>query len=312
MHEHITSLVAGNWASGGEKDVTVEAGTAALSRLKALGIGTVVDLTTADGMGAPSRGVEAMVEISKRTGLHIIAASAFYKDPFLPDWVVKARIDELVEFHVREATVGIDGTPIKAGIFGESGSSLHEVTPNEDKCFRAVARAHKATGLPISTHCTLGTMALEQAQLFREEGVDFKHLILGHLDLNLDVSYVEAVLATGVTIGFDTIGKEWFDYVVPGSEGKGEGHHIKWAYNRPDSARVANLAALVKKGYDKQIVLSLDLSGYETFLNRATIGSAGYSFLQEEFLPAAAKQGIAPQSVHRMLVENPARVLALD
>ena len=90
MHEHLTSLVPGRWPSGGEQDDVVQVGGRALAGIKRLGVGTVVDLTTADGMGAPGRGVEALRGIAERTGLHVVAASAFYKDPFLPDWVVGA------------------------------------------------------------------------------------------------------------------------------------------------------------------------------------------------------------------------------
>lgn len=311
MHEHLTALLPGSWLSGGERDDRVQTAERALRRLGDFGIGTVVDLTTIEGRSSARRDVAALRAISERTGLHVVAASAFYKDPYLPRWVQEAAVDQLVELHVREARDGIDDTDIRAGIYGEVGSSLHQITPTEEKCLRAVARAHHTTGLAISTHCTLGTMALEQIAIFREEGVDLARVVIGHLDLKPEAEYLDAVLATGVTIGFDTIGKEWFDYVVPGSEGEGEGEFVKWAYHRPDARRLDALTRLIQRGHADQIILSLDLTGYETYLNRDTIGTWGYSYLHERFLPALRERGAFEDDIAQMMVSNPARILSI-
>ncbi|HEX6509663.1 MAG TPA: aryldialkylphosphatase [Chloroflexota bacterium] len=312
MHEHLLALQPGRWMSGGRQDDRVEAAERALDRLPELGVRSVVDLTTIEGSSASGRDVTALRVISERTGLHVVAASAFYKDPYYPGWVVQADIDELAEFHRREARAGIDGSKAKAGIYGEVGSSLHRITPNEEKAFRAIARAHRDTGLAISTHCTLGTMALEQIAILAEEGADLERVIIGHLDLSPDPIYLEAVLSSGVTIGFDTIGKEWFDYRVPDSEGEGEGSYVKWAYHRPDERRLYALAWLVQHGYTGQVILSLDLTGYETYLNHSTIGTWGYSYLQDVFLPALRERGVSDDAIHRMTVENPERILTID
>jgi phosphotriesterase-related protein len=240
----------------------------------------------------------------------VVAPSAFYKDPWLPAWVIVAGIDELTAFHVREAREGIDGTDIKAGVYGEVGSSLHRITPNEEKCLRAVARAHRETGLPISTHCTLGTMAQEQIALFQDEGVDLARVVIGHLDLATDIDYLFAVLATGVNIAFDTIGKQWFDYMVPDPRERGEGELVKWTYCRSDEARLDMMTRLVERGHGPQIVLSLDLLGRETYINEDTIGEHGYSYLHGSFLPSLLERGVSQEEVDRMLLSNPARILA--
>jgi len=311
MHEHVLSLSPEGWLPAGTESARAELATRALTRFRDVGGGTVVDLTTNEGAAGGQRDPRLLAQVSTESGLNIVVASAFYKDPFLPEWVRKAELDELVELHVREAEVGIGDSGIRAGIYGEVGTGLKAITANEKKCLRAIARAHKATGLPISTHCSLGTMALEQIAIFREEGVDLAKVVLGHLDLDSRDDYLDEVLTHGVTIGFDTLGKEEFDYVVPGSEGQGEGSYVKWTYRRPDSERVRALARLLSKGRAGQIVLSMDITGPELFTNDSTQGANGYSHVHDVILPALRAAGATDQAIETMVISNPMRILVI-
>jgi phosphotriesterase-related protein len=310
VHEHLSSLLPGNWLAGGRTVDRAEVAARALAPARDFGIHTVVDVTPVSTGPGLSRDVRLMQRVAELLDINVIAPSAFYKDPWLPSWAIAAEIDELTAFHVREAREGIDGTDVRAGILGEVGSSLHRITPNEEKCLRAAARAHLETGLPISTHCTLGTMAPEQIALFQEEGVDLARVIIGHMDLATDIDYLLGVLATGVNIAFDTIGKQWFDYVVPDPPERGEGEMVKWTYCRLDETRLATLTRLVERGHGPQIVLSMDLTGSETYLNGETIGEHGYSYLHGSFLPSLEERGVSQEEIARMLVQNPARILA--
>jgi predicted metal-dependent phosphotriesterase family hydrolase len=311
MHEHATSLVVPGWIDDAQHDAQVELASRALEKFGQAGGNLVVDLTTIEGMAASQRDVVKMARISEESGVQIVAASAFYKDPFLPEWVTAAELDELVELHVREATTGVDGTGIRVGIFGEVGSGLHVITSSEEKCLRAIARAHRETGVPISTHCSLGTMALEQLDIFEEEGADLSKVVLGHLDLNTGDDYLDEVLARGVTIGFDTWGKESFDYVVPGSQGQGEGAFVKWTYQRRDQERLRALIRLLERGQERQVVLSMDITGPELFSNPQTIGLYGYAFLHEKVLPVLHAAGVRESAIDVMLRDNPARILTI-
>src|SRR3546814_3851803 len=83
-----------------------------------------------------------------------------------------------------------DGRMVAAGIYGEQATGLEEITPHEEKCLRAVARAHRRTGLAISTHTTHGTMGLEQLDILAEEGADLDRVVIGHMDIQPDPDYV--------------------------------------------------------------------------------------------------------------------------
>lgn len=305
MHEHIDAIALPGFYTGGRDDS--ELAISALTRLSDLGIGTLVDLT---GRSRVIKGLDTglLRRLSDRLDLHVVIGFSFYKDP----WLRTAAIDDLdglTGLYIDKAENGTDG--IKAGIYGEVGTSLDEITPGEELHLRAVARAHRETGLAISTHCTLGTMAHEQVDILVSEGADPSRIVIGHVDLQPDVSYLEKILATGVNIAFDTFGKEWFDYKVPGSETDTPAEYVKWAYRRTDENRIAALAELCARGFDERIVLACDMSAAEAWLNPDTHGRWGYSYLPDVVLPRLREAGVREESLRRMLVENPARILAI-
>lgn len=303
MHEHVEWLApSGLYSAGGDGD-REQLALRALACLPGYGFGTVVDLT---GRGRVEEGRQAgrLRRLAARLPLHLVTGFSFYKDPWL-EAAGEEDLDRLTEVYVQAARHG------GVGLYGEVGTSLNRITRREELHLRAAARAHLETGLAISTHCTLGTMALEQAAILAEEGADLSRVVVGHLDLRPDLDYLEAVLATGVNLGFDTFGKEWFDYRVPDSEAQSPGAFVKWAFHHPDRQRLEALVELIRRGHDDRIVLSCDLSGAEAFLNPGTHGRSGYAYLHREVLPGLAEAGVGEEAVRRMLVDNPTRILAV-
>jgi phosphotriesterase-related protein len=308
-HEHLGALVPGPWLSGGAGDHRVDLAVDAVAGLPGLGFGTVVDLSP---YGVVGHDVTALRNVAERTGLNIIAASSIYLEPYSPQWALDASVETMHERFVRDATVGVEETGIKVGILGEQATGLNEITAHEEKCLRAAARAHRDTGLSVNTHTTHGTMALEQIEILREERADLSRVVIGHMDIHPDPAYLREVLACGVSIGFDTLGKQFWDFVLaPLPDDPPEGEFGKRAYYRPDSARMETLAGLVRDGYAERILMSMDMTGAEAYLNPRTHGRWGYSYLGEEILPGLARLGVAPDALEQMLVHNPARLLTI-
>lgn len=317
-HEHLgVYLWGGKWTSGGVGDPEEELAVGTASQLTSMGFGTVVELTpygmdASDPDNADTKNMNRLRRISERTGLHVVAGASTYLEPYMPDWILKADLDELVERLVRDATTGVGDTGIKVGIFGEQATGLNEITAQEEKTFRAVARAAKATGLAINTHTTHGTMAFEQIDMLGEEGVDLSRVVIGHMDIQPDLGYVREVLKTGVSIAFDTIGKQFWDFVLaPGPTDPPEGEFAKRGYYRSDKTRVENIAQLVSEGFEGQIVLSMDMTGTECFMNQSTHGRLGLSYLGQEIVPWLARSGVPESAIEQMLVVNPARLLTI-
>lgn len=307
MHEHLSALAPPGFYSGGNENDLEDLLPRAFEGLARLGVTALVDLTGAGRATDVPKEFARLQRLALRLPFHVVAGFSFYKDPWL-EMSIEGDLDEMTRRYVQAVSDPKGG--VKAGIFGEVGTSLDRITPREELQLRAVARAHLETGLAISTHCTLGTMALEQVAILEDEGADLGRVVVGHLDLLPDIAYLEKVLASGANVGFDTFGKEWFDYRVPGSEGQGQGSYVKWAFHRSDDDRLAALVELCARGYDNRIVLSCDMSGAEAYLNPTTHGRFGHTYLHSVVLPRLEKLGVSESSLHRMLVDNPARILA--
>jgi phosphotriesterase-related protein len=329
-HEHLLSLTPGPWLSGGrpatgpgarpgqpdalrDEDQVCRA-VQALSAVRALGYGTVVDLSPYGVVGRDEEGRNVLLlqEISRRTGLHVVTGTSVYLEAFSPAWTVRASLEDLTERFLRDATEGIGGTGVRAGVLGEQATSLGVITPHERKCLVAAARVARRTGLTLITHTTHGTMALEQIDLLSGEGVDLRRVVIGHMDTHPDTDYVLEVAARGVIVAFDTIGKQTWDFrVEPEPPDPPDGEFGKRAYRRSDRVRAARISALVAAGFAGQVLLSHDLTGEEVYLNRQTHGEWGYTYLGTAFAELLAEHGVSEPDLDTMLVDTPARLLTL-
>jgi phosphotriesterase-related protein len=269
-----------------EMDAAVEE----LSDVYSLGGRTIVEVTVA-GWG---RDVAKLREMSERTGVHIVATGGYYVEACMPEWVPERTIDQLAEALVREATAGADGTDIRIGVL-KSAVSRPEIDGQEERCARAVARAQLATGLPITTH-TSGNVRFEIAHgnagpglldIFESEGVDPSRVICGHVDENADIRVIADICRRGAYVQFDVIGKQ------------------HWML---DATRVSLVRQMFDRGLGGHLLISSDRAR-KTELKR--YGGPGYGHTLRNFVPMLTTAGLAGSDVRQILVENPARVLAV-
>lgn len=244
------------------------------------GCQSVVEVTTAD-MG---RNPEGLRILSTRTGVNIIASTGFYLKEYHSDWLKKASVDEIAEFFQKEINTGIEKTDIKAGIIGEIASSK-KIYPDEEKVLIAAARASKRTNTAVITHCNMGRLGLEQIELLTGEGMTPDKIILSHTDLTADADYQIKLLKNGVNLSYDTIGKDRY---------------------LSDVTRMRVLMILIKAGWEDHLLLSQDISK-QTYLTK--YGGRGYTAVLGYFIPNLRKAGVTENQLHKMLVDNPARIL---
>lgn len=111
-HEHIADgpYFLNKWPAGGRAGFVAEA-VERLKQVRAAGAVTIVDLTTYD----VGRDIRFLEEVSRKSGLHMIAATGQrFFPPQYPNVTMPSRtIAGLAEFFVKEITLGIDGTGIK-------------------------------------------------------------------------------------------------------------------------------------------------------------------------------------------------------
>jgi phosphotriesterase-related protein len=281
MHEHLRIDLS---KEKGDDDCLLDSFDLIRDELKALaarGLARIVDMSCG-GMGRDYAYLDRMEE---ETGIELVVSTGFYKDPFLPPEAEKGTVQELAALFTADIETGRGGNPRKARVIGEVGSSLNRMTANEEKVFRAAALAHEKTGVPVSTHTTLGTLGFEQLALLTSLGVDPSRIIIGHLDLAGDLDLIFRVLDKGAYVEFDTIGK------------------IKYL---PDETRAAFISACCRRGYSLQLLLSMDITRKSHL--RAS-GGPGYAYLLDNFLPALAGEGVPPAAIDDMLEHNPDCIL---
>ncbi|WP_416729910.1 phosphotriesterase family protein [Fictibacillus sp. JL2B1089] len=261
----------------------IEAVIEDLQHFKRLGGQSIIEVTN-DGMG---RDVTKLQEMSRRLDLHIIASTGCYKDPFVPDEKLTWNRDHLACWMISEIVEGIESTGIKPGVIGEIGSSLNEFKPIEVELFHGAIEAAKQSGLPLSTHTTLGTCALEQVELFQRENLPLNQVIIGHQDLNTSDEIVLEVLASGAFVALDTIGKTNY---------------------RSDEDRLRSLLAFIGKGFEDQLLLSSDLTRRS---HLTAFGGQGYDVVLRTFIPTLRQEGVAEDVINKLLVKNPQKAFSI-
>ncbi|GAA0835194.1 phosphotriesterase family protein [Paenibacillus glucanolyticus] len=302
-HEHIVCRPA-YWQERGEDDLLLddkEKSKRDVLDFKQHGGRSIVDATAVDY----GRDVQAVQEIAIETGIHIVGTAGFNKSflwdaqikeelkPLTGDyasyaqWIEAKSINELADFVIREVEEGLEGTPFKAGQV-KFGTGYNRITPLEEKTLRAVARAHHETKAPIHSHTEVGTMALEQIDLLKSEGVELSYLSLGHMDRNPDPYYHEQIASTGAYMSFDGIGK------------------IKYA---PESSRISLILELVRKGHEDQILISGD-TARKTYYKHYDHG-LGLEYIISKWVPRfvdeANRCGFDGRKlVEKFFVSNPA------
>lgn len=279
IHEHLTA--------GGDLDVLVDEVKAARQD----GVGCIIDAAT---NRRDEKALERLRTLANRSGMTVIVAGGYFEDldnlqTNYPPQVAKMSEAELVEEFVKDAAAQ------RWGAFGEIGTST-TMRDDERKVLRAIAKAHKRTGLAIFTHTphdSCPSCALEQLEIFQSEGVDPQKLCIGHLSEILHDPTAELhkrIARSGVFIGFDTVG-----------------HFLPHAPDQTDAMRVKMVVAMIEAGYEDQLLLSSDLGRPPDL--KANWGS-GYSTVVTVFVPKLRYAGVKPATIQKILVDNPRRFLA--
>lgn len=280
-HEHIAIDLSGIKNTDDTRLDCMEETVREFKDLYEKGVRNVIELTNR-GMG---RDVAYMNEVSQLTGISVICSTGFYKEPFFPEEVYSLTEEELANLMVKEIEVGIEDTGVKAGIIGEIGSSVDKFEESELKVFRAAIEAQIKTGRPLITHTSLGTMALEQVEMFRNRNMDLDKVIISHVDLSGNAEYILSIIRTGVNVAFDTIGKENY---------------------QPDDLRVEMLKKICEEGLSHKVLLSMDITRKSNFRYK---GGIGYAYLLDVFIPKMVEAGISKQDIRNMTESNIRRIL---
>jgi len=294
MHEHVFVLnteIVQNWGDYWDEEERVADAVEKLRALKAAGVDTIVDPTVI-GLG---RYIPRVQRVAAKVDLNIVVATGVYTYDDVPFFfhyrgpgTVGGGDEPMVDLFVRDITEGIAGTGVKAAIL-KCATDVKGVTPGVERVLRAVARAHRATGVPITTHSHAPSRnGLDQQRIFAAEGVDLTRVIIGHSGDTTDLAYLEELIANGSYVGMDRFG---IDLLLPFED------------------RVATVAALCERGHADRIVLSHDASCFIDWFDAELLPVAApnwhFLHISHDVLPALRDRGVTDDQIRQMLVDNP-------
>jgi phosphotriesterase-related protein len=296
MHEHVFVLseeIRQNYPAYWDEEERVRDAIAKLRDLRARGVESIVDPTVI-GLG---RSIPRIERINAEVDINVIVATGLYTYndvPFAFRFVGPGTAfggaDPMVEMFVRDIREGIAGTQVKAA-FLKCVIEHQGLTPGVERVMRAVAAAHRETGAPITVHTNVRTRSgLVAQQVFREEGVDLRRVVIGHSGDSTDVAYLAHLADAGSYLGMDRFGVDTLS---------------------PFEARVEIVAEMCRRGYADRMVLSQDASCFIDWFPAAQKAAAlprwNFTHIHDDVLPALRARGVSEQQITAMLVDNPRR-----
>jgi phosphotriesterase-related protein len=295
MHEHIfvlsTEIMQNYPEVWGDEEKRVAEAVTRLNELSSHGIKSVVDLTVV-GLG---RYVPRIQQVARQTPVNIIVATGIYTYNDIPFYfhfrgpgTPFEGPEPMIDMFVKDIQQGIAETGVKAGIL-KCATDSPGMTKGVERVLRAVAQAHRQTGVPISTHThARSKRGLEQQRVFREEGVDLSRVVIGHSGDTTDLDYLQELIANGSYLGMDRFG---IDTILPFEE------------------RVNTVAQLCERGHANKLVLSHDAACFNDWLPErdlpAILPNWHYLHIHNDVIPALKKRGVTHEQLQTMLVDNP-------
>jgi phosphotriesterase-related protein len=296
MHEHVFVLspeIIQNYGDYWDLEERIDDAVTKLNDLAGRGIRTIVDPTVI-GLG---RYLPWVQRVAEQVELRIVAATGLYTYNDVPfyfhyrGFLFDTDPDPMLTFFVKDITEGISDTGVRAGII-KCATDEAGLTPGVERVLRACARAHRETGVPITTHTHAPSYrGRDQQRVFAEEGVDLTRVVIGHSGDSTDLDYLRELMDKGSMIGMDRFG---IDVLLPFDD------------------RVQVVADLCAQGYADRMVLAHDAACYMDWftpeIQSAMAPNWHYNHISDDVLPELRKRGVSDDQIDQMLVANPRRL----
>lgn len=275
------------------RQLNASVASAELKRFGRDGGALLVDQTTF-GIGRDPQGQR---DASVAADIHVVAAAGTYVAAYLETEMLGLGTGELIERFVKEVTMGMDGTLIRAGLIGEIGTSW-PIEPVEHRALEAAAAASQRTGAAISVHPGRHPDApFAIVDILRAAGADLSRTVICHMDRTYpDGHHIRELLHTGVCVEWDFFGVEqshyWFgDVELP-----------------TDLQRLRLIGTLMAEGFAERILISHDIC---TCTRMTRWGGHGYGHLLRNGPELMRRADFTQSQIEQLLRRNPLRLLTL-
>lgn len=303
MHEHILIAnhtmcrICPDWYNRSE---LIDYAVRMINRVKEHGVKTIVDMTPFQ-LG---RDAYVLKEVAERAEINIIACSGYYwyEDVCLVD----KSPEFLADIMIRDIEKGMEGSEIRPGVI-KACTDRYGFSDFNLRYLKATVIAHKATGLPISTHtnCRFGRQGIGQLDYFEAEGVDLSRVLIGHMGDVFDLDYVTKVADRAGFIGLDRFGVST--------------HYSGFI---PEDERLALAQKLIDMGYADKLVFSHDVSCFiDNLDDRSGMGNLWeytktydlethpfqFDYVDRNVLPVLMENGVSKAQIDQIMVGSPRR-----
>ncbi|MEK7247315.1 MAG: phosphotriesterase-related protein, partial [Chloroflexota bacterium] len=272
-----------------DREAEIDSAAQKLKDVASRGVKTLVDLTVSDWRDIPF--VKDVVKRSGNATNVIVATGIYWEVPHYFSAQSGRSIEFIAGLFARDIQEGIMDTGVKAGII-KCATDEPGVTPDVERILRASAKAHRKTGVPISTHThPKSEVGLKQQDVFESEGVDLSRVVIGHSGDTEDTAYLKKLCGRGSFIGMDRFGIDIY---------------------LPTPNRVATIAKMCEMGYSGQMVLSHDAACHFGWAEKALLANVvpnwHFNHIPDDVLPALRAAGVTEQQITMMTVDNPRKV----
>lgn len=297
MHEHIFVLspdVQQNYPDEwGDEDTRVADAVQKLTELAGRGVTTIVDPTVI-GLG---RYIPRIQRIADQVpDLNIVVATGCYTYSDVPFFFhyrgpgLGQAADPMVDMFVGDITEGIAGTGVKAGML-KCAIDTQGMTGGVERVMRAVAKAHRATGTPITIHTHPGSQqGLAAWKVLEDEGVDPRRVVLGHSGDSSDLDYLQPLAEAGFILGMDRFGI-----------------NLESTFE----SRADTVVELCKRGFAENMVLAHDAACYIDWIEPWALAATPqwhYLHILDDVLPYLLDHGVTEEQIETMLTDVPRRI----
>lgn len=293
IHEHIAAKAA--IPVDGEYKAFIRNAESIVPELelsKKAGVCTIVDGATENFVRLAGECKKA----SEMSGVNIVATTGYmplsWNNKEVPvgekhdisNWTVEQLYNKMRDGYDN----GLDGTECRPGHL-KWGTGHNEISDFERRTLKAIAKLQKETGLSVFTHNDQGTMAIEQARLFLEEGVDPHRVCIGHMDIPCCVDAMELVASKGFYVAFDHVGRD---------------------LDTHDAKRIHMMKYLINRGYLNQILISGDM-GKSKYIKTAG-GKPGMDYIPTLLVQYMLEAGLTQEAIDTIFLKNTAEFLAFE
>ena len=233
--------------------------------------------------------VRLLKELATRTGLNIITNTGYYgarNNDFIPAHAYEESAEQLAARWTKDFKEGMQGTKVKPG-FVKIGVAPGPLSVFHQKLVKAAALTHLETGLTIASHTGPAEPALEEIEIFKENGAHPSAFIWTHAQNEKDLSTHIRAAKMGTWISLDGIRVKKLDQYL------------------------AMLQNLKENKQLNRVLLSHDAGWYRPGEEKGS-KFRGYTTLFTHLLPLLKENGFSREEIDQLLVKNPVEAFTIN